>query len=125
MIRLFGIVPLGIGLTVLGFLWLSPFGEFHSPPLFFRIFGSFVALPFVFMGAGALFMSQEKLTKRLQEGAAQAARGEDAPPQNRSAARGQGYTCPSCSAPLAPGADVSPKGDVKCGHCNRWFNIHE
>ena len=20
--------------------------------------------------------------------------------------------------------DVSPKGDVKCGYCRRWFNIH-
>ena len=50
--RLMGIVPLGIGLTVLGFLWLTPFNEFGSPPLFFRVFGSFIALAFVLTGVG-------------------------------------------------------------------------
>ena len=34
----FGLVFFGIGLTVIGFLWGAPFGEFGSPPLVFRIF---------------------------------------------------------------------------------------
>ncbi|MCA9081995.1 MAG: hypothetical protein KDA58_15645, partial [Planctomycetaceae bacterium] len=53
--RVIGIVPLGIGITVIVFLWSQPFGEFHSPPLFFRIFGSFVALFFCLIGGGLVF----------------------------------------------------------------------
>jgi hypothetical protein len=37
---------------------------------------------------------------------------------------GTGYTCPACGARLGEAADVSPKGDVKCGYCRQWFNIH-
>ena len=40
----FGLVFGGIGLTVLGYLWLTPFNQFDSPPLFFRIVGSFIAI---------------------------------------------------------------------------------
>lgn len=126
---LFGIVPLGIGLTVLGYLWFTPFGQFHSPPLFFRIFGSFVALPFVFIGGTAILgglglitpptrsraeTMANSLKRELAEGSSPVA------PSGRSA----GYVCPSCNAPLGEKADVSPSGDVKCGHCGRWFNIH-
>ena len=35
-----------------------------------------------------------------------------------------GYDCPNCGAALGKEADVSPSGDVKCGYCERWFNIH-
>jgi hypothetical protein len=128
MVRLFGIVPLGIGLTVLGFLWLTPFHEFGSPPLFFRLFGSFVALPFVFVGAAALFGNPESWAKarieqarRLRNLAQEAGLSENRPAQPGSSA---GYVCPSCNAPLGEKADVSPSGDVKCLHCGRWFNIH-
>ncbi len=112
-LRLFGVVPLGIGVTVLGFLWSQPFGEFGSPPLFFRIFGSFVALGFVLFGINWVRGTDRLKQRRLGES------GSAVP-----TAPGEGYVCPSCAAPLAADADVSPLGDVKCPHCGRWFNIH-
>jgi hypothetical protein len=129
MARLFGIVPLGIGLTVLGFLWFSPFGEFHSPPLFFRIFGTFVALPFVFIGAAAIFASPEAMLRNARSRAESLARElkQSLPEQSDAIAdtgSSAGYVCPSCNAPLGDNSDVSPSGDAKCGHCGRWFNIH-
>lgn len=122
--RLMGIVPLGIGLTVLGFLWLSPFGEFHSPPLFFRVFGSFIALGFVLMGSGLLF----NLMPTPADQVARMARSLDL--QNRKNAPhspnapGTAFSCSNCGAALGDDADVSPNGDVKCLHCRTWFNIH-
>ncbi len=44
------IVPIGIGLSVLGFLWFGQ-DRYFGPPLFFKIFGSFIALGFVGFGA--------------------------------------------------------------------------
>lgn len=116
--RLFGIIPLGIGLSVLGLLWLTPFNEFGSPPLFFRIFGSFIALPFLFIG-GALLAAKRSALKNasFRVGAA--------PPSLDSAAGSVGYQCAHCGAALDKEADVSPHGDVKCAHCGRWFNIHK
>jgi predicted RNA-binding Zn-ribbon protein involved in translation (DUF1610 family) len=35
-----------------------------------------------------------------------------------------GYDCPNCGEALGKEADVLPSGDVKCGYCERWFNIH-
>jgi hypothetical protein len=118
--RLFGIIPLGIGLTTIGFLWGTPFGGFGSPPLFFRIFGSFVALGFVFVGAGILFGNPSNRPFQSVGGRREedpGATGEH--PQGDSA-----YTCAHCGAPLAEGADVSPHGDVKCPFCKGWFNVH-
>lgn len=119
----FGFVFLGIGLTVLGFLWGAPFGEFHSPPLFFRIFGSFIAIAFVAMGGGTAYAAitgkasptgrVSNMVKRNQSSGAV----QPPPPA-------EGYSCDSCGAPLSSEADVSPLGDVKCAHCDRWFNIH-
>lgn len=129
MAKLFGIVPLGIGLSVIGFLWLSPFGAFHSPPLFFRIFGTFVALPFVFIGVAAFLAKPEQmlghareraeqLSQQLRESSASSAK------TATTAKSSTGYICPSCNAPLGDKSDVSPSGDAKCAHCGRWFNIH-
>lgn len=107
----FGFVFGGIGLTVIFHLWTeSGFGE---PPLFFKLFGSFIALAFVAMG-GTLFLSAFK--------GPTAESGADSAPTP--VAPGVGYTCPSCGARLGEDADVSPKGDVKCGYCRKWFNIH-
>jgi len=122
-----GIVPLGIGITVIAFLWGAPFGEFGSPPLFFRVFGSFIALAFVMVGAGILFGGAMKARSRIFDRLADAARRQ--PQQDReedhTSDRPSGrYTCPRCGAPLADGADVSPHGDVKCAYCTSWFNIH-
>ena len=110
----FGIVFGGIGLTVIGFLW----GErgFGEPPLFFKLFGSFIAIAFVAMGA-TIFMSTLK-GQAPNAGNADSARPGGTPDD------GVGYKCPACGARLGEAADVSPKGDVKCGYCKTWFNIH-
>lgn len=129
MVKLFGIVPLGIGLSVIGFLWLTPFHEFGSPPLFFRIFGTFVALPFVFVGVAALIArpgeNLQNALKRARDLAGNS-RADSAADDSKRAAAGtsEGYVCPSCNAPLGTNADVSPSGDAKCSHCGRWFSIH-
>jgi hypothetical protein len=122
-----GIVPLGIGITVIAFLWGAPFGEFGSPPLFFRFFGSFIALAFVMVGAGILFGATTKARSRIFDRLGDAARrqqGRDHEEDDSPARPSGRYTCPHCGAPLADGADVSPHGDVKCTYCTSWFNIH-
>ena len=112
----FGIVFGGIGLTVIGFLWgTRGFGE---PPLFFKLFGSFIALAFVAVGA-TFFMAAIKGQIPLS-GNADSARLDPSTGDGD----GDGYKCPACGARLGEAADVSPKGDVKCGYCKQWFNIH-
>ena len=124
----FGFVFFGIGVSVIGFLWSAPFGEFGSPPVFFRIFGSFIALAFVAMGGGTAYAaitgkanpaagSGYRHTSRIID--LRNSRDESPEPPSR-----DGYSCNSCGAPLDSNADVSPHGDVKCGHCDRWLNIH-
>ncbi len=122
--RLIGIVPLGIGLTVLGFLWGSPWNEFGSPPLVFRIFGSFIALGFLLFGCLFLFakpVSPTAQLKALRDELREAGLTEtpvtSEPPQPGK------LKCPNCGS--SPGkAEVSPHGDVKCDHCSRWYNVH-
>jgi DNA-directed RNA polymerase subunit RPC12/RpoP len=120
----FGLVFLGIGVTVIGFLWLAPFDAFGSPPLIFRLVGSFIAIAFVAVGgtlaAGALLAGRS--SSLLAEAPVQV------PPAPPSASMGASsptaYLCTACGAPLSQKADVSPLGDVKCTHCGSWFNIH-
>ena len=116
---LVGFVFAGIGLTLLIFMWGAPFDEFGSPPLFFRIFASFIAIAFVGFGGTMGFAA-------LRGGA-----GLSAPPRTTLSGPHSvpttpagGYKCPNCGAPLGESADVSPSGDVKCPFCGRWFNIH-
>ncbi len=125
---LFGLIPLGIGITVLVFLWGAPFNAWDSPPLVFRVFGSFIAFGFVLIGgmlmAGALRDARSGGTL-FNRAVTEINRANAAMPTQAGAqAAGGGYECPQCGAPLAGGADVSPHGDVKCGHCASWFNIH-
>jgi len=123
----FGLVFLGIGLTVIISLWSAPFGAFHSPPLFFRFFGSFIALAFVAVGGGTAYAAiTGKPRQHMMQHLAAMRRAQmnarhdvQTPPPNK-----DGYSCDSCGAPLASDADVSPHGDVKCAHCDRWFNVH-
>lgn len=123
----FGLIFLTIGLCVIGFLWSAPFGQFGSPPVFFRIFGSLVACGFVVMGGGtayAAIMVKPNLRRHFRNSfRSKNAHRQDSPdrPLDRS---NDSYGCPSCGAPLSTSADVSPHGDVKCLHCNRWFNAH-
>ncbi|MBC8290604.1 MAG: hypothetical protein H8E37_09830 [Planctomycetes bacterium] len=125
--RLMGIMPFGIGLTVLFFVWTGGMG---NPPLFFKVVASFIALSFVmiglafFAGPGLLKGQHRRMLDQAQEMADSLSKGEtsstsepDAPPQ-------KGYSCPNCGSDLGEDADVSPSGDAKCEYCKRWFNIH-
>jgi hypothetical protein len=110
------VVPIGVGLTVLGFLWFSS-DAFGGPPLFFKIFGSFVALGFVAFGAVPLLAA-------IYGGSAVAGWKQsldNTRAANQSAAA-TNFACPHCSAPLADLADVSSAGDVQCSFCQGWFN---
>lgn len=116
---LIGIVPLGIGLTVLIFLWATPSDEFGAPPLVFRIFGSFIALGFIGIGGlmafSGIFAGKVIATAKP---AIDVTKIVDAPPVGTGK-----YVCPHCAATLQK-AEVSPLGDVKCPFCGSWFNIH-
>lgn len=117
--RMMGIVPLGVGLTLLAFVWGS------GAPLFFCVFASFVALGFVLTGAKLISGSLHDPARLRQIAEQLQSQLPETPDQPPSAPPGpMGYRCDSCGAPLRPDADVSPHGDVKCEHCNRWFNIH-
>lgn len=37
----------------------------------------------------------------------------------------QNYNCANCNATLEHPEDISPSGDVKCRHCNSWFNVYK
>lgn len=108
----FGFVFAAIGITVIGAMWLMPFNDFHSPPLFFRIVASLIAVCFVAMGGGIAFAAVT--------GRALPQPRTDGTPTPSSA----GYKCPQCGATLGKNVEVSPMGDVKCSFCTRWFNIH-
>ncbi len=101
---LFGV----IGLTILGFLWFGFDDGFGAPPLFFKVFASLIALGFVIMGFG-MALTGFRAGNSAEQASAPSATG--------------GYQCPNCGAGLG-NEDVSPSGDVKCGYCSRWFNIH-
>ncbi|WP_193212050.1 hypothetical protein [Luteolibacter marinus] len=101
-----------IGITVLVFLWGGGDG-FGDPPLFFKVFGSFIALGFMVMGFGLPLT----LLRRSRDEPSGMAAG----PRPRGA--GKGYACPSCGGNTGD-AEVSPAGDVKCPYCNGWWNIH-
>lgn len=119
----FGLVFLGIGLTVIGGLWLAPFGEFGSPPIFFRIFGSLIAVAFVAMGGtvavGSILGRGVGASLEVDDSA-----GRRDPAETAAQGSNKGYVCPGCGAPLADRSEVSPHGDVKCPYCSRWFNVH-
>lgn len=125
--RIMGVCVGGIGLTVLAFLWGSSWNSFHSPPLFFRIFGTFIAIPFVGFGISAFFLKASNASDRVA-----ALRDQlkdlkesgvlDDPASGKPPAPGK-LKCPNCGS--SPGeAEVSPHGDVKCDHCGRWYNVH-
>ncbi len=127
--KLIGIVPLGVGISVILFAWTQPFDEFGSIPIFLRFFMSFVALFFVLIGAKIMTvrapfspedshelmdeLKQGGLSQRIDQSSA------DGPAITKTV-----YECPGCGSPIQDNSDVSPHGDVKCSHCGRWFNIH-
>jgi hypothetical protein len=115
-----GFVFGGIGLAVLIFLWSAPFDDFGSPPLFFRVFGSFIAIAFVAMGGGVAYTSL-----RGTASASNLPQAPETPETPSPQATAGGYKCPNCGAPLDKSASVSPLGDVKCPFCHSWFNVHQ
>jgi predicted lipid-binding transport protein (Tim44 family) len=129
--RLIAIFPVGVGLCLLIGLWGGGMG---NPPLMFKVFGSFISFFFMTVGAG-IFMAAGKIgdPRRMAESLQDVAKGLTASQHAAGASPGQpsaavkpkvGYDCPSCGAAIGKDADVSPSGDVKCGYCERWFNIH-
>jgi hypothetical protein len=114
-----GFVFAGIGLTVLVFMWGTPSDSFGAPPLFFRIFASFIAIAFVGVG-GTIGVTALRGGRGMSLSAGAPPGGAATVPPVSPA----GYTCPNCGAPLGEKADVSPSGDVKCPFCGRWFNVH-
>ena len=103
-----------IGLAVVIFLWSQPSDDFGSPPLIFKLVGTFIGLAFMAMGFGL------PLTAFLK-GAG--------PEQNQSSdgvapVGPAGYKCPHCGAGLGE-QQVSPSGDVRCAYCDKWWNIHK
>lgn len=121
----FGLVFFGIGLTVIIFMW-SSFDEFDSPPLFFRIFASFIALAFVAMGGTLAYGSIFKggMMGQMSDLVDESIRRQETGAEGQQATATVGYVCPNCGAALGEKADVSPLGDVKCPFCGTWFNIH-
>jgi hypothetical protein len=125
----FGLVFFGIGISVIAFVWTK--SGFGAPPLFFRIFATLIAIPFVAVGGLAAYGSIQVLRGSLAgtdqiatmlDYSGQTKTPDDQPSGSVSRVS---YTCPACGAPLARGADVSPHGDVKCPHCGGWFNVHK
>jgi hypothetical protein len=123
-----GLIVIGVGITALIFLWGTPFNEFGSPPIFFRIFISFIALNFILVGGrtflsrifgGKIFGNRFPATPKNSEEEEGAS---DLKPNHSETSLN--YTCPQCSAPLSNGVEVSPHGDVRCSFCNSWYNIH-
>ena len=124
--RLMAIVPIGIGLTVLFFVWSQPFGGFGAMPLFFRLFASFIAVAFVLQGvamASGQLMDPEQI--RSLAGSLRNLKRKPGSSDEVTDPKSVGYQCTTCGAPLGEGSDVSPHGDVKCSHCGKWFNVHQ
>jgi len=111
-----------IGLLVLGFLWFGSDG-FGEPPLFFKLFGSCIAVVFVVMGFGGATAALT-IGKNNPFGLVHQLRQQNNH-VNAGSGRSHGYSCSHCGAALGDDSDVSPKGDVKCEYCDKWFNIHE
>ena len=104
---------------------------FGAPPLFFRIFATLIAIPFVAVGGLAAYSSIQ-VPRGSLAGTDQIAsmlnysRQANAPDDQSIGSESRvSYTCAACGAPLALGVDVSPHGDVKCPHCGGWFNVHK
>lgn len=111
-----------IGVAVLIFLWSQSSHEFGAPPLIFRLVGSCIALAFIAFGFGLPMTAfRHRPDGTRGEGSDDSAMDEAG---TRSARPAAGYRCPHCGAGLGKGQDVSPGGDVKCGYCHKWWNIH-
>lgn len=115
------LIPLGISLTVLAFVWTSPFREFGSLPLFFRIFMSIIALGFMIPSIASAYIAMNGIDLVDQQ-----LRKKGRPYDQHSPSGSQKRripSCPQCGAPVSDASEISPSGDVKCTHCRNWFNV--
>lgn len=117
-IGIFGV----IGILVLVFLWGS--SGFGAPPLFFKLFGSCIAVAFIAFSAFGIYnawTAKARLSRFVRHthrfGAATPV---DDPSEPRSNA--EDWSCPNCGAGLASDTEISPSGDVKCPFCDQWFS---
>lgn len=115
------VVPLGIGLTVLGFVWSGPLNGFGSLPLFFRIFMSFIALGFVIPAIASIFVTLTGIdvVHHHLKNRGRPFVGNSSSERNDASIN----SCSQCGAPLDGSSEISPSGDVKCTHCGKWFNV--
>ena len=114
----FGVAFAGIGLAVIGGLWLGD--GMGDPPVIFKLVGSLIASIFVAVGGMAVVGA-------ITGGGLMAPQQPPISPTTSATsppASARGYTCPHCGGGLDRAADVSPMGDVKCSFCGRWFNVH-
>lgn len=117
----------GIGLTVLISQWAIPFHSFHSPPLFFRLFASFISLPFIAVGGAGVFTLLTGISTGPKNSAAKMRDTMHTMMSQQLKTPKTGtlrQDCPNCGAPRGH-IEVSPSGDVKCPHCNAWYNVFE
>lgn len=107
-----------IGVVVIVHTWTERgFGE---PPLFFKLFFTLVASVFVLVGIGGV------VGKGLRADPGGAGRDGPRSPDRSAgpgARAGLDLKCDHCGATLGAEADISPSGDVRCGYCQRWFNV--
>ena len=114
------LVPIGVGTTVLWFMWIGSDNGFGAPPVFFKVFASFIALGFIGFGLVPLLAM-----RALRGGVGDLSDTLRGLSENQSnSGRAKNYICPHCSAPLEDPAAVPPSGDVQCSFCHGWFNIN-
>ncbi len=121
--RLAGIIPLGLGICFMG-AWLSGPSGHGSMPIFMKLFGVFICLPFIGVGLALIFGKAPSASEQLAALQKQVDETRTIPPLGTGTPVAPGkLKCPNCGS--SPGtAEVSPHGDVKCDHCSRWYNVH-
>lgn len=99
--RIFGIIPLGIGLAAIGFLWFGSFGSLGTPPLIVRICGTCVALPFLLIGVSQLLLNPDSALDQQMEQLAQSLPKTPAPPIPAAPLTAAPVSAPRAAAPVA------------------------
>ena len=125
-IGIFGV----IGVITLVFLWTAT--GFGAPPLFFKLFGSCIAVAFIAFSAFGIYnawTAKARLSRFVRHThrfgpstpVDRASEVGDAPARSRDPSSPD-WGCPNCGAGLASDTEISPSGDVKCPFCDQWFS---
>ena len=93
-------------------------------PIFMKLFGVFICLPFIGVGLALIFGKAPSASEQLAALQKQVDETRTIPPLGAGTPVAPGkLKCPNCGS--SPGtAEVSPHGDVKCDHCSCWYNVH-